>query len=75
MLHELREPIPVTTPLGRGYAIFVEQGAHDTFWTVVLSEGGGFVTFSQDRIRAADSYTQRRGIDDAAMRAIVAPAK
>lgn len=72
MIHELREPLPVITPVGRGYALLVETGWHDAYWTVILSTGA-MVTFTQDRIRAARSYTHRRGIGDREMTRIVAP--
>lgn len=71
MILEFREPIEVDTPLGRGRAFFVHITAHDNLWTVALNDSLAFVTFTQDRLRAANSYTQRRGIDDARMREIV----
>lgn len=71
MIYQLPEIIPVKTPLGEGYAILVESGAHDYYyWTVVL-ENGAIVTFTQDRILAASSYTHRRMIDDEKMREIL----
>jgi len=63
----------VNTPLGSGYALFVEFTAHDYFWTVALDNGAP-VTFTQDRIRFARCYTRRRGLGDDEMRAIVAAA-
>lgn len=71
-LHELSQLIPVTTPVGRGYAIFIEYEAHDYWWTVVI-ENGAVVTFSQDRIRVQNSYTHRRGISDEEMIQIIRP--
>ena len=68
---ELSEHIPVETPLGRGYAIMIEQCSHDVYWKVVLNDGGGVVDFTQDRIRVQSSYTHRRGISDQQMRKIV----
>lgn len=41
-----------------------------TSWTVAL-ENGALVTFTQDRVRIANSYTHRRGITDERMRGIV----
>jgi len=67
---ELREHIPVRTPLGDGYAILVETGGHDQYWTVVLASGA-LVTFRQDQIRLAESYTQGRGMSHARMRNVV----
>lgn len=67
---QLEEPFPVITPLGKGYAILVDTGAHDQYWTVAL-DSGALVTFAQDRIRIARSYTHRRGITDEEMNRIV----
>jgi hypothetical protein len=67
---QLPEPMPVETPLGRGYAVLVEGGAHDYWWTVAL-DNGALVSFSQDRIRMQKSYSHRRGLTDAQMRAVV----
>lgn len=69
-LHELRELIPVDTPLGDGYAIFIEAAEYDTYWTVVLSNQA-VVTFTQEQIRVSRSYTHRRGISDAQMKKII----
>jgi hypothetical protein len=70
MIHEFREPIRVDTPLGRGYALFVEACAHDYYWTVGM-DNGALVTFTQDRLRIARSYTYRRGINDEEMAQII----
>lgn len=67
---QFQEPIPVKTPLGDGYAIIFEGGAHDHYWTVALNDGA-LVTFRQEQIRAANSYTHGRGISDKRMRKIV----
>ena len=67
---QLRELIPVETPLGRGYAIMVELCAHDNWWTVAL-QNGAIVTFAQDRIRICNSYTHGRGVSDRRMRRAV----
>jgi hypothetical protein len=72
VIHEFREPIEVDTPLGRGLAFFVHITAHDNHWTVALNESKAFVTFTQNRLRATNSYSQGRGIDDAKMRQIIA---
>jgi hypothetical protein len=73
MILEFREPIEVDTPLGRGHALYVHITAHDNHWTVALNESKAFVTFTQDRLRATNSYTHGRGIDDARMREIIKP--
>ena len=53
---QLNEAISVETPLGRGYAILIETGVDDYWWTVALGTGA-IVTFSQDKIRMAKSYS------------------
>lgn len=67
---QLQEMIQVTTPLGRGYAVIFESGEQDNYWTVII-ENGAIVTFPQDKIRAARSYTHGRGISDEEMREII----
>ena len=70
MIVELKELIPMRTPLGDGYAILIEGGAHDHYWTIAL-ESGALVTFRQDQIRIAESYTHSRGICHADMQKVV----
>ena len=70
MIHEFEELIPVTTPLGSGYAMFIESGEWDAYWTVVL-DNQAVVTFSQDKIRVSRSYTHGRGISHKQMRKIL----
>lgn len=67
---QLNQIIPMETPLGFGYAIILECGAHDNFWTVALNTGA-LVTFRQDQIRISNSYTHDRGISNEQMREIV----
>jgi hypothetical protein len=50
MILQLEHLIGMETPLGFGYAILVETGPHDQYWTVAL-DNGALVTFSQDKIR------------------------
>lgn len=69
MILQLSELIPMKTPLGDGYAILVEGGQHDQYWTIAL-DTGALVTFRQDQIRIADSYTHGRGKSHADMRDI-----
>jgi hypothetical protein len=69
---ELRELLPVETPLGFGYAIIFESGEHDNHFTVIL-DTGALVTFTQDRIRVSRDYTHRRGVSDEEMRNIIKP--
>lgn len=67
---QLKELIPVKTPIGDGYAIIVELGEHDNYWTVAMSNGA-IVTFQQQKIRISRSYTHDRMIDDAEMKEII----
>jgi len=41
MIHELKQPIAVDTPLGKGYAFLITDYGWNanTVWTVVLSDG------------------------------------
>lgn len=68
--HELREHISVHTPLGHGYAMFIEGGEQDNFWLVAL-DNCTLVTFPQEKIRVSRSYTHGRGISDAQMRKLI----
>ena len=67
---QLHESVPVKTPLGDGYAIIFEGSAHDNYWTVALSTGA-IVTFRQEQIRAARSYTHGRQMTDQEMTNII----
>ena len=70
MIIQLKELIPVETKLGSGYAIIFESLAHENYWTVAL-DNGAIVTFAQEKIRIADSYTHNRGISDNNMLEII----
>lgn len=70
MILQLSEMIPVTTPLGKGYAIFFESNEHDNWWTVAL-DNGAIVTFAQNKIRMQRCYTHGRGISDKEMKKII----
>ena len=67
---QLKELIPVITPLGDGYAIFVELDAHDNYWTVVLNNQA-IVTFKQEDIKAARNYTYNRNLSHEEMMGII----
>jgi hypothetical protein len=64
---ELRSPIPVETPLGRGWALFMESDSAEQYWTVVLNDSRAFVTFRQSEIHACRSYTYGRSMTDSEM--------
>lgn len=67
---QLQSLIPMKTPLGDGYAIFLETDAHDYYWTIAL-DNGAIVTFTQDKLRICNSYTHGRGITDEKMKNII----
>lgn len=53
MIHEFRTPLPVVTPLGDGYVLYVRDGGtweNDVF-AVVLLNGGKLLHFRSDQIR------------------------
>jgi hypothetical protein len=49
---EFRNPIPVVTELGNGYAIYVTNGGtfENDLWAVVLEDGGKVRHFRSDQI-------------------------
>jgi len=53
VIHEFGKPIPVVTPMGDGYAIYVESGGmfENDVWTVCLSEGGSIKHFNSSQLR------------------------
>lgn len=53
MFHEFRNPIPVITPLGGGYALYVSHGGtfENDIWCVVLEKGGRILHFRSDQLR------------------------
>jgi len=53
VIHEFRNPLPVVTPMGDGYAIYVRDSGtweNDVF-AVVLKNGGKLLHFRSDQIR------------------------
>ena len=70
MIHEFTQAIRVNTPLGKGYALFVETENEDHWWTIILDNGAP-VTFNQSKIRVCRSYTLNRGISDQEMKEII----
>ena len=49
---EFQNPIPVLTPLGGGYAIYVRNGGtfENDIWAVALEEGGYIRHFRSDQL-------------------------
>jgi hypothetical protein len=56
---EFRNPIPVLTPKGNGYAIYVTNGGtfENDIWTVALEEGGCVLHFRSDQIKMYKNAT------------------
>ena len=52
MLYELQNPLPVVTPLGNGYVLYLKDGGmwENDIFTVVLEEGGFIKHFASDQI-------------------------
>jgi hypothetical protein len=59
MIHEFSNPIPVVTPMGDGYAIYVRDGGtwENDIWCVVLSNGGRILHFRADQLRMWQNAT------------------
>ena len=59
MFLEFTTPIPVITPIGEGYAIYVQNGgtfAND-IWTVALCDGGIIRHFRTDQLQMYKNAT------------------
>ena len=59
MIYEFRDPIPVATPLGNGYVLYVKENGmweNDVF-TVVLEEGGGIKHFTSEQVKVWKNAT------------------
>ena len=56
---EFRNPIPVITPIGNGYAVYVSNsGTFENYiWTVALENGGNILHFRSDQIRLYKNAT------------------
>lgn len=56
---EFRNPIPVVTPLGNGYAIYVSNGGtfENDIWAVALEQGGSIMHFRSDQIKIYKNST------------------
>jgi hypothetical protein len=56
---EFRNPIPVITPLGGAYAMYVTSGGtfENDIWTVVLENGGNILHFRSDQIKMYKNAT------------------
>lgn len=56
---EFKNPIPVVTPLGNGYAIYASNAGtfESDVWTVCLEEGGKILHFRSDQLRIYSNAT------------------
>lgn len=56
---EFRNPIPVITPIGNGYAVYVSNSGtfENDIWTVALENGGNILHFRSDQIRLYKNAT------------------
>jgi len=56
---EFKNPIPVVTPLGDGYAIYVLNGGtfENDIWTVVMEDGGSIFHFRSDQLKIHKNAT------------------
>ena len=59
MMLELRNPVPVLTPAGPGYAMYVKDGGtwENDIWCVVMEQGGKVLHFRSDQIRMHHNST------------------
>ncbi len=56
---EFKNPIPVSTPMGDGYAIYVTNSGtfENDIWTVCLENGGKVLHFRSNHIRIYQNAT------------------
>jgi hypothetical protein len=59
MIHEFANPMPVITPLGDGYAIYMRDGGtfENDIWTVVLEKEGRVLHFRTDQLKMYKNAT------------------
>ena len=59
MIYEFNNPMPVVTPLGDGYAIYMRDGGsfENDIWTIVLEDGGKILHFRTDQIKMFKNAT------------------
>lgn len=52
MFLEFKNPIPVVTPLGDGYAIYVQSSGtfENDIWCVAIKDGGKLYHFTTDQL-------------------------
>ena len=59
MIHEFNNPVPVKTPHGEGYAIYVESGGmfENDIWTVCLCDSGEIKHYNTTQITMCKNGT------------------
>lgn len=59
MIHEFRDPVPVVTDLGPGYAWYVRDGGtwENDIFCVVMEENGELKHFRSDQIKVHKNGT------------------
>ncbi len=59
MIHEFTNPMPVVTPLGNGYAIYMRDGGtfENDIWTVALEKEGQIFHFRTDQVKMYKNAT------------------
>jgi hypothetical protein len=52
MIHECRNPVPCTTPLGDGYVWYIQPGGllENDCYAVILLDGGKIKHFTSDQV-------------------------
>lgn len=61
MIHEFKNPVPCTTPLGDGYVWYVKQNGflENDEVTVILLDGGQVKHFTTDQIKIWHNATYK----------------
>ena len=59
MFYEFRSPIPVITPMGSGYILYVRDGGmwENDIFAVVLEDGGSINHFTSEQIKVWHNAT------------------
>ena len=59
MIYEFQNSIPVVTPMGDGYILYVKENGmwENDIFTVVLEEGGSIKHFTSDQIKVWHNAT------------------
>lgn len=65
MIHEFKKPIPVITPLGDGYALYVVHNGmlENDEWCICLKVSGELRHFTTCQIKVSINYTYEIQVD------------